>query len=72
MKKSKSANGVKGILLLNMDGLPLFRVYTHNGKDFIDYEIRHSDLQVIINDVDAYFYNDDVLDHSPETLGKRK
>jgi hypothetical protein len=50
----------------------VFRVYdaVHN---FVDYNIHHSDLTVVIDDEDAYFYRDeysDVLDHAPETLGR--
>jgi len=26
-------------------------------------------MSIIIDDPDAYFYNDEILDHSPETLG---
>jgi tellurite resistance-related uncharacterized protein len=68
----KSANGVRGHLLNLIDGTVVFRVYDaeHN---FVDYEIHHSDLTVVIDDPDAYFYRDeytDVLDHSPATLGK--
>jgi hypothetical protein len=68
----KSANGVRGHLLNLIDGTVVFRVYDSE-HNFVDYEIHHSDLTVVIDDPDAYFYRDeytDVLDHSPATLGK--
>ena len=69
---SKSANGVRGHLLNLVDGTVVFRVYDteHN---FVDYDLRHSDLTVVIDDPDAYFYRDeysDTLDHAPATLGR--
>jgi hypothetical protein len=67
MEKPKSADGVSGMLLKTMDGKFIFRVY--NFYDFKDYTIEHSDLNITINDPDAYFYMDSVLDHSPATLG---
>lgn len=66
--KPTSANGVTGVLL----PIGVFRVY-HDGGEFTDYDICHSDLQVTINDTDAYFYEredgEPYLDHSPQTLG---
>jgi len=41
--------------------------------NFTDYDLRHCDLAVIIDDEDAFFYSDESgtrLDHSPATLGK--
>jgi hypothetical protein len=74
MKAQQSANGVRGHLLNLADGTIVFRVYDaeHN---FVDYDIHHSDLHVVIDDPDAYFYRDeyqDVLDHSPATLGREE
>ncbi len=68
---TQSANGVRGHLLNLMDGTVVFRVYDaeHN---FVDYDLHHSDLTVIIDDEDAFFYQDKLtakLDHSPATLG---
>ena len=68
---AKSANGVRGHILNLIDGTVVFRVYDaeHN---FVDYELDHSDLTVVIDDEDAYFYSDewsDKLDHSPMILG---
>lgn len=67
----RDADGVKGILIRDMDGSYLFRVYTGNG-DFTDYSLRHSDLAVTIQDSDAAFYtigDRHLLDHTPATLG---
>jgi hypothetical protein len=66
--KPKSANGVKGHIFSTLGGKYMFRVYDaeHN---FIDYDLQHNDLCVIISDEDAYFYSDSVLDHAPSTLG---
>jgi hypothetical protein len=52
----------------------VFRVYDAD-HNFVDYDIRHSDLTVVIDDADAYFYRDeytDVLDHAPATLGREE
>jgi len=68
------ANGVRGYLIWIVDGLRsrhVFRVY--NADTFTDYEIHHSNLQIIIDDEDAEFYISSggrcVLDHSEKTLG---
>jgi hypothetical protein len=69
--KPTSANGVKGILIRTLDGTYKFRVCDAE-QNFIDYDLTHSDLCVIITDPDAFFYrgdNIDRLDHSPATLG---
>ena len=73
MTKAKSANGVRGHLLNLIDGIVVFRVYgaDHN---FVDYDLRHCDLTVIIDDDDAFLYDDEFstrLDHSPGTLGTK-
>lgn len=65
------ANGTTGILI-NVLGKMMFRVYTEDHASFVDYDIFHSDLQVTIDDDDAYFYKKGercYLDHSPKTLG---
>lgn len=70
--KPKSANGVRGHLLSLADRTMVFRVYDAD-HNFVDYDIRHSDLTVVIDDADAFFYRDeyiDVLDHAPATLGQ--
>ena len=61
------ANGTKGHLI-DVDGKLLLRVYDAKGK-FVDYDIWHSDLHIVIDDNDAYFYDGEVIDHSPKTLG---
>ena len=66
------ANGVTGHLIQIFTGQTVFRVYDDN-RNFVDYDLRHSDLTVTITDADAFFYRDkdnDRLDHSPATLGK--
>jgi hypothetical protein len=68
---AKSANGVEGQLIYTAMGKYMFRVYDKD-YNFVDYDLAHSDLGVIIKDVDAFLYQDgngNVLDHSPETLG---
>lgn len=66
-----SASGMKGVLIRSL-GTFLFRVY-HADDTFTDYEIRHDDLSVTIDqDSLAAFYTDGqrhVLDHAPEVLG---
>jgi hypothetical protein len=71
---TRSANGVRGHLLNLIDGTVVFRVYDaeHN---FVDYDLHHSDLTVVIDDDDAFLYQDESgakLDHSPATLGIQK
>lgn len=70
--KVHSANKVKGTLIKSFDNKYYFRVYSDDG--FKDYVIGHSDLQIIIDDEDAEFYEYDTgnlyLDHSRKTLGK--
>ena len=71
---AQSANGVTGHLIQIFTGQTVFRVYDDN-RNFVDYDLRHSDLTVTITDADAYFYhvnNNNVLDHSPTTLGKEE
>jgi len=73
--KTRSAAGVKGMLIRTLDGALVFRVY-HDREHFTDYEIRHDDLSVTIDaDALASFYNigeGDILDHSPHVLGLKK
>ena len=68
----KPANGVQGHLLTLTDGTMVFRVYDAD-HNFVDYDLKHSDLTVTITDEDAFFYRDeytDTLDHAPTTLGQ--
>lgn len=68
-----SANGMKGMLMSMWNGRYFLRINDLNGN-FVDCEIHHSDMNIEIQDPDAYFYlHDDgtiELDHSPATLGK--
>lgn len=71
----KSAAGVKGTIIRALNGTLMFRVY-HDRERFTDYEIRHDDLNVMINkDELAAFYKvgeRNILDHSPQVLGLKK
>jgi hypothetical protein len=72
MTAVKSANGVTGQLITSFDGTVYFRVYDAD-HNFKDYDLVHSDLTMTIDDVDAFFYEDEfnsLLDHAPATLGK--
>lgn len=70
--EASSAAGVSGILCRTFGGQYFFRVYGPK-ETFVDYELRHDDLQVTIApDELASFYRigeDGILDHSPEVLG---
>lgn len=73
--KITKANGVTGMILPLHDGegTVVFRVYDAD-HNFTDYSLRHCDLQVTIQDEDAFFYEYEdpeqaLLDHSPATLG---
>jgi hypothetical protein len=69
--KIESADGVEGILIWCGDNRYVFRVYTPT-HEFVDYDICHTDMVVVIRDTDAYFYTDGTdarVDHSPATLG---
>jgi hypothetical protein len=55
---TNSAAGVRGFLIKGIDGRFFFRVYAETGT-FIDYELRHDDLEVTISaDALASFYKD--------------
>ena len=69
---TKSAKGLRGHLIDQFDGTYCFRVYDAD-HNFTDYELRHCDMTVIIDDEDACLYDDEHgtrLDHAPATLGK--
>ncbi|RYZ89216.1 MAG: hypothetical protein EOP06_09660 [Proteobacteria bacterium] len=69
---NKSAKGLVGFLL----GDDTFRVYDKDDRSkFTDYTIRHNDLQVVIEDDDAFIYeknSEHVIDYSQKTLGREK
>ncbi len=71
----RSAAGQKGMIIRALDGNMMFRVCYGNGR-FTDYEIRHDDLSVTINEgALASFYkvgDREILGHSPEVLGLSK
>ena len=69
--KIESADGQEGILIWCGGDRYVFRIYDlcHN---FVDYDLRHSDMRIKIIDSDAYFYTGEkgsTVDHSPDTLG---
>lgn len=70
--KAISAQGATGFILDTFDGY-VFRVYKKDSMAYTDYDLRHGDLEVTIQDADAVFYELDtgkkLLDYSPETLG---
>jgi hypothetical protein len=70
---SFSANAARGFLIKTLDGSFFLRVYQEGSKEnFSDYLVAHSDLEITIDDEDAYFYRSGEhiwLDHSPATLG---
>ena len=69
------AAGVRGVLISTFDGPMMFRVY-HDRECFTDYEIRHDDLSVTIDeDTLTAFYKvgeHNILDHCPQVLGLKK
>jgi len=69
--KIESADGQEGYLIWCGGDRYVFRIYNED-YDFVDYDLRHSDMKIKIIDSDAYFYTDDkssCIDHAPETLG---
>jgi hypothetical protein len=67
----KPANGQTGYLIWCGGDRYVFRVYDQE-HNFVDYDIKHSDMRIQIQDEDAHFYaegEDNWVDHSPETLG---
>jgi len=70
--KIESADGQEGYLIWCGGDRYVFRVYTAPPEEFVDYDICHTDMRVVIRDLDAFFYVDDknaCIDHSPDTLG---
>lgn len=66
------ADGMAGVLHRDIDGKYFFRV-TAAATEFVDYDLRHDDLAVVIApDAMATLYRSvhaQVLDHSPAVLG---
>ena len=70
--KIESADGQEGYLIWCGGDRYVFRIYKQAPDDFVDYDLRHSDMRVKIVDSDAFFYVDDkgaCIDHSLDTLG---
>lgn len=65
----KPAIGTRGFLVWNGNRF-VFRVYDHSQKPqtFVDYDISHGDLEVMILARDAAFYDNQMLDYDPATL----
>jgi len=64
----RPAKGTTGYLIRIGNDF-MFRVYDKD--NFTDYDIYHSDMEITINDTDAYFYKGitTFIDYSPQTLG---
>jgi hypothetical protein len=70
--KIESADGREGLLIWCGGDRYVFRIYSDAPHEFVDYDLRHSDMRVKIVDSDAFFYTDEQgarVDHSPDTLG---
>jgi len=70
--KITSADGQEGYLIWCGGDRYVFRIYSDAPHEFVDYDLRHSDMRVRIVDSDAFSYTDDkgaCIDHSPATLG---
>jgi len=68
----ESADGREGYLIWCGGDRYVFRIYSDAPDDFVDYDLRHTDMKVRIVDSDAFFYTDEQgssIDHSPATLG---
>ena len=74
MTKETPANGTRGFIIKDFFSNEVyFRVYNED-KSFIDYQIGHNDLEVVIADESASFYcgkNKNVLDYNSIILGKK-
>ena len=69
--KIESADGREGYLIWCGGDRYVFRIYNET-HEFVDYDLRHTDMRVRITDSDAFFYSDETgawVDHSPDTLG---
>ena len=51
----RSAKGLRGHIIDSFDGNYWFRVYDAD-HNFTDYDLRHCDLAIIIDDDDAFLY----------------
>lgn len=66
MTKIETALNVEGRLLIDEDGC-----YLQVERDGFtrNYKIAHLNLNVRVIDTDASLYNDEILDHNPESMG---
>ena len=68
----KPADGAEGYLIWCGGDRYVFRIYSNAPHDFVDYDLRHTDMRIKIVDSDAFFYSDDkgdLIDHAPATVG---
>lgn len=70
------AKGVRGVLISTLNGGFAFRVYKED-HSFVDYDLFHNDLEILIVDDKASLYEDQkndafILDHDSKTLGIKK
>ena len=70
----KDAIGERGFLIRGVDGTYYFRQYDEN-HDFVDYEITHHDMEIVIIDRSAALFRHeagDFLDYSTESMTPTK
>ena len=70
--KIESADGREGYLIWCGGDRYVFRIYSDAPHEFVDYDLRHTDMRVKIVDSDAFFYSDEQgawVYHAPATLG---
>jgi len=71
MSQPYPAQGKRALLCFNaFTQRPFLRV--DDGESFIDCDIRHRDIEVVITDSDAVIHpgENPYIDYSPQTLGK--
>jgi len=67
----RAAIGTKGFIMRSANNGYFFRVYKENG-DFVDYDIMHYDMEVMILEDSAVFVEnngDNYIDYSAKVLG---
>jgi hypothetical protein len=78
-ENERPANGLSGVLIFNISGTPIFRVYNEDASgEFMDYYIWHDDLAITIHSdelASLYEINDthsdegySVVDHTSAVL----
>lgn len=72
--KEKRAIGERGFLIRGHDGTYYFRQY-NDKNDFVDYELTHHDMEIVIIDHSAALFRHeagDFLDYSTESMKPAK